>query len=680
MNLQSKTVTDLPKFSTINPKNIEKDLTQLLDKNRKKIRQLLEENIAFTWDNLLRPLENIQDELHHYWSPVSHLHSVATSDILRKAYGACVPKLSEYSTELGHNEKLFRAIQSIADSKDYQKLNPAQKKVVADHLRDFRLAGIGLPEKQKKQFTELSKQLAELATKFEENILDATQGWVKHITDEKQLAGMPKSVVESAAEAALHRGLEGWVFTLEAPSYIGVMKYADSAELRKEMYFAYTTRASDQGPNAGQWLNSKVMTDILQKRAELAKLLGFESYAEYSLSTKMVKKPEQVLAFLNELAEASYKGAEADFKYLSDFAKKQFQIEKLNAWDLAYYGEKLRQHDYDVSQEQIRPYFPEYKVLSGLFAIVKKLFNIEIHPVSSVDVWHPEVRCFSVHNVDGSLRAHFYLDLYARENKRSGAWMDDARMRRRLDNGAIQLPAAYITCNFNRPLKDQPALFTHEEVITLFHEFGHSLQHMLTTVEYSEVSGINGIPWDAVEVASQFLENWVWESEPVQLLAEHYQTKKSLPEELFKKMHKAKNFQSAMQMMRQLEFSLFDFRLHMEFDPNIENQVQKILDEVRQKVAVYKVPEFNRFQHSFSHIFAGGYAAGYYSYKWAEVMAADAFSLFEEKGIFDPETSQKFLSTFLQSGGVPDPLDLFIQFRGRKPDIQALLKQSGIVA
>lgn len=668
----------LPTFSDVKIDQVEKNISSIITQNCHEIDSLLKQN-QFTWDNLIYPLECLNDKLHNAWSPINHMNAVVNSNKLRQVYNQCVPKLTEYSTALGQNTHLYQAICAIAKSKEFTKLDFAQKKVIENEIRDFKLAGVGLAEQEKKQFTDISKQLAELTTKFEENVLDATQGWQKHTTSAEEVQGIPKHALHAAAELAKHNQKAGWIFTLEAPSFIAVITYADSAKLRKEMYWAYITRASNEGPNAGKWDNSQVMQAILQKRLNLVRFLEFNNYAEYSLATKMVKKPEKVLSFLQQLIALSLPKAKQEFAELCQFAKENFNVEYLEAWDIAYYSEKLRQHRYAISQEELRPYFPEYKVVAGLFAIVEKLFQVRCQEIHDFDSWHPDVRCFALYDKTGKLCSAFYFDLYARENKRGGAWMDDCRVRRRLANGRLQIPVAYVTCNFNAPIGDEPALFTHEEVITLFHEFGHSLQHMLTKIDYTDVSGINGVPWDAVEVASQFLENWAWEKESLAFISEHYQSKQSLPNEMFAKMHRAKNFQAAMMMMRQLEFALFDFRLHMEFDPNYPNQIQHILDEVRTAVSVVPTAKFNRFQHAFSHIFAGGYAAGYYSYKWAEVMAADAFALFKENGIFDQATSEKFLTTFLQSGGAISPEKLFINFRGRKPQIEALLKQSGII-
>ena len=669
----------LPLFSTIKTEEIEPKLDQLLKSNRQKIQELLQQQKPFSWDNLMHPLEDVEDLLNEFWEPIAHMNAVVNTPALRDVYNACLPKLTDYYTELSHDQKLYEAIGSIEQRLEYQRLNQPQRKVIDNELRDFKLSGIALPEAKKKHFAKLSKQLARLNSKFEENILDATQGWTKHITDEKKLAGLPEHAIAAAKQAAEQRQKEGWIFTLEAPSYFAVITHAKSRRLREEIYHAFCTRASDQGPTASRWDNSDVMQDILKCRLELSRLLGFNNFAEYSLATKMVKTPQEAIDFLNQLVDASLPKARAEFKDLSEFSKKELGIKKLEIWDVTFASEKLRQHRYAISQEELRPYFPEPQVLQGLFDIVDRLFNVRIEELHTVDVWHQDVRCFALYDVKGELRSYFYFDLYARGNKRGGAWMDDARPRHRLNNSELQLPIAFVTCNFNPPVGKDPALFSHIDVVTLLHEFGHALQHMLTKIDYVDVSGINGIPWDAVEVASQFLENWAWEKEPLKLLSKHYKTGEPLPDALFNKMHKAKNFQSAMLMVRQLEFALFDMYLHVEFDSHQNNQIQMILQKVRERVRVIPVPEFNRFQHAFSHIFAGGYAAGYYSYKWAEVMASDAFSLFEEKGIFDRNTAQHFLTYILEPGGSEDPAKLFKAFRGRGPTVDSLLKHSGII-
>ncbi len=673
------TTNNLPQFQ-LDTDTIVSRLQKLLDQNRQAIAGLLTQSTPFTWNNLIHPWENLDDHLHHFWSPINHLNAVMNTSALRQAYNKALPLLTNYHTEIGHNQALYQAVCQIAESENYAQLDDAQKMVINHMLRDFKLAGIALPPAEKKLFADLSTDLSRLGTQFEENVLDATNGWTKHITDRDQLAGLPELEIEAAKATAKDKQLEGWLLTLEMPSYLGVMLHANSAALRQEMYTAFVTRASDQGPNAGKWDNSQVMSDILQLRRKRAQLLDFNNYAEQSLATKMVSSPAQVLEFLNHLLTATKEKAATEFQELSQFALEQGGIKKLEVWDIAYYSEKLRQKRYSISEEELRVYFPLSKVITGLFAIVGRLFDIEIKPVGHANVWHPDVTCYAIYDLEGHLRSYFYFDLYSRPNKRGGAWMDEYSRRRKISATETQLPVAYITCNFHPPAGETPSLLSHEEVTTLFHEFGHGLQHMLTQENYASVSGINGIPWDAVELCSQFLENWAWEKESIHLITEHYQTKQPLPEELLQRMHHARNFQKAMQIMRQLEFALFDFELHLNFEPDQKDQIKNILDQVRSRTAVYPVPTFNRFQHSFSHIFGGGYAAGYYSYKWAEVMACDAFGLFKEKGIFDPIVSKKFLHTFLEKGGAIDPAELFIQFRGRPPEINALLQLYGVTS
>lgn len=668
----------LPPFNKIKIEHIEPAIDSILENNRKKISELLQQP-AYTWQNLMQPLEDISDSLTNAWSPVRHLHAVMSSPELRQTYSHVLPKLTEYGTEVSQNVNLYNAVNSIAICNNFSQLSTAQKKIIENELRDFRLAGVHLPEQQKQRYAELNKKLAQLTTQFEEHLLDATQAWTYTVTDEKELSGLPALAIASAAQAAKAKNIKGWLFTLEMPSYQAVMTYADSAKFREQMYFAFVTRASDLGPNAGKFDNSKVMNEILKTRHEMAQLLGFQNFAEYSLATKMAKTPHEVLSFLEELANASLAKAKQDFAELSQFAKQNYGVDQLQPWDVAYYSEKLRQHLFNFTSEELRPYFPENQVLHGMFEVVHRLYGINIKEIDTEEKWHKNVRLFAIYDEQKELRGKFYLDLYARTNKRGGAWMDESRIRRKLTDGSIQTPVTYLTCNLNPPVNDEPALFNHDEVQTLFHEFGHGLQHMLTKIDYAGVSGINGIPWDAVEIASQFMESWCWEKPGIDLIARHYKTGEKLPDELFTKMLNAKNFQSAMQMVRQLEFAIFDFRLHKEFDPTIENQIQKILDEVRQKITVVPIAKFNRFQHSFSHIFAGGYAAGYYSYKWAEVLACDAFSKFEENGIFDHQTGLEFLQCILEPGGSVDPMELFIKFRGRPPKIDALLRQNGII-
>ncbi|MCP4597987.1 oligopeptidase A [Neptuniibacter sp.] len=666
----------LPTFSQIKADQIEPAIDQILADNREIAAKLVAELDQPDWDSLVAPLEEMNDRLSKAWSPVSHMNAVVNSDELRDAYNACLPKLSQYWTEMGQNHDIYTAFNKLAESESFSQLSEAQQKVVTNTLRDFRLSGIALNDSDKQRYAELQQKLSELTTKFSENVLDASNDWNKLITDEAELAGLPPMALAAAKQLAEAKEQEGWLLTLDFPSYLAAITYADNRELRKEVYTAFSTRASDQGPGEGKWDNTDVMTQILDLRLELAQLLGFENYAEYSLATKMAETPDQVIKFLNDLAEKSLPVAKRDYQQLCDFANQEHGVSDLQAWDLAYYGEKLKQAEYAISEEQIRPYFPLPKVLDGLFAVAGKLFDIQISEVEEFDRWHKDARLFEISR-GGELIARFFLDLYAREKKRGGAWMDDCRVRRRLDDGALQLPVAYMVCNFSSPVGDDPALLSHNEVTTMFHEFGHGLHHMLTKIECADVSGINGVAWDAVELPSQFLENWCYEPEALVLISGHYQTGEALPQELLDKMLAARNFQSGMMMVRQLEFSLFDFRLHREYLPG-KTDVQALLNDVRSKVAVITPPVFNRFQHSFSHIFAGGYAAGYYSYKWAEVLSADAFSRFEEEGIFNTETGNSFRSNILEMGGSKEPMALFVAFRGREPEVDALLRHSGI--
>ena len=674
------TMSGLPPFAQIKPEHVEPAIDSLLAENRRTVEQLLSGTNEYTWDNLVQPLEDMDDRLSRVWSPVSHMNSVMNSEALRDAYNACLPKLSEYGTEMGQNVGLYEAYKAVKDSSDYDRLDTAQKKVIENALRDFHLSGVDLPNDKKDRFKEIRQQLSQLTTKFEENVLDATQGWTRQVEDEARLAGLPESAQAMAKQAAAQKELNGWLFTLDFPSYFAVMTYADDRDLRSEMHEAFVTRASDQGPNAGKWDNSQVMEDILALRHELAQLLGYNSYAERSLVTKMADTPERVLGFLHDLAKRSKPVADKELHELEEFARIEHGVAKLEPWDIGYYSEKLRQHTYAISQEELKPYFPETSVINGMFGVVKRLYGISIKQVDGTEVWHPDVRFYEIRAEDGTLRGEFYLDLYARENKRGGAWMDDCIGRKRNADQSVQTPVAYLTCNLTPPIGEDPALFTHDEVITLFHEFGHGLHHMLTSVDHVGVSGINGVAWDAVELPSQFMENWCWEKQALDLIASHYKTGKNIPDELYNKMYAARNFQAGMQMMRQIEFALFDFRLHLEFDPAVGARIQQTLDELRQEVAVIKPAAYNRFQHGFTHIFAGGYAAGYYSYKWAEVLSADAFSLFEEEGIFNHQTGLKFLHAVLEQGGTREPMELFVEFRGREPRIDALLRHSGIAA
>ncbi|MFK0667125.1 oligopeptidase A [Aeromonas salmonicida] len=680
MNNPLLTMDSLPPFSQIQPEQVQAAVTQAIADCKQKISDVLAQRDSHTWDSLIAPLEEVNDRLARVWSPVSHLNSVLNSEALRAAHDACLPLLSEFQTYVGQHEGLYQAYLGLCESDDFPRLDGAQRKEIQNTLRDFRLSGIGLPAEAQQRYGEIQARLSELASRFSNNVLDATQGWTKLVSDEAELAGLPQSVLAAARQLAEQKGQQGWLFTLDIPSYLPVMMYADNRELRAELYEAFTTRASDQGPNAGKWDNSAIMTELLTLRRELAKLLGFGNYAELSLATKMAEKTEQVVGFLTDLAAKSLPQGKAELEEIRTFAAEYHGQRELAAWDLPYYAEKLKQHKFSISDEQLRPYFPANKVVKGLFEVVKRVFGIKVRERLGIDTWHPDVRFYDIFDAEDELRGSFYLDLYAREHKQGGAWMDVCLGRRYRQDGSLQKPVAYLTCNFNGPVDGKPALFTHDEVVTLFHEFGHGIHHMLTQIDVAGVAGINGVAWDAVELPSQFLENWCWESEALAFISGHHETGEPLPADLLEKMLTARNFQAAMQMLRQLEFALFDFRLHQEFDPANPDQIPTLLAEVRSQVAVMTPPAFNRFQHSFSHIFAGGYAAGYYSYKWAEVLSADAFSRFEEEGIFNPATGQSFLKNILEKGGSKEPMELFRAFRGREPQVDALLRHSGIAA
>ncbi len=683
MNNPLLNITGLPAFSRIQPEHVEPAIDTILATNRKQLEHLLDRLLAqpdtLNWESLVLPLEEMEETLSKAWSPVSHLNAVMNTPALRDAYNACLPKLSDYATEMGQNPHLYSAFKQIAESSAYQQLTPAQQKIVDNALRDFKLSGIELSGEQQQRYKETMQRLAELGAKFQQNLLDATNAWTKQIHSVDQLAGLHDTAIQLARQAAEQRQQEGWLLTLEAPSYLSVMTYADDRALRQEVYEAYVTRASDQGPYAGRWDNTPVMEEILALRHTSATLLGFDNFAERSLATKMAKDTSQVLDFLNRLAKKSLTVAKAELEELKQFARDKYHLAQLEAWDILYYSEKLKQHKHAISEQELKPYFPETRVIPGLFAIVEKLYGLKIQELESVDCWHPSVRFFEIYDANDELRGQFYLDLYARQHKQGGAWMDVCLSRKHV-GGRTQYPVAYLTCNLTPPAGDDPALLTHNEVLTLFHEFGHGLHHMLTRVDYPSVSGINGVAWDAVELPSQFMENWCWEEESIQLISGHYHSGEKLPAELLKRLRAARNFQSGMQMVRQLEFAIFDFRLHLEYSPEQGARIYPLLDEVRKQVAVIEPPSFNRFPHSFSHIFAGGYAAGYYSYKWAEVLSADAFSVFEEHGLFDTNSGRRFLQSILEQGGARDPMELFIEFRGREPTIDALLRHSGLAA
>ncbi|MGN2622591.1 oligopeptidase A [Stutzerimonas balearica] len=666
---------DLPPYSEIRPEHVEPAIDSILGDNRVAIEELLSRPAErLDWQTLVVGLDEMNARLGRAWSPVSHLNAVCNSPELRSAYEACLPKLSAYYTELGQNRALFEAYKALAEGPAAAGFEVAQKTILEHSLRDFRLSGIDLPPVEQQRFGAIQMKLAELGSRFSNQLLDATQAWTKHLTDEAALAGLPDSAKGQMKQAAETKGLDGWLITLEFPSYYAVMTYADDRALRQEVYTAYSTRASDQGPNAGQFDNGPVMEEILDLRQELAKLLGYASYAELSLATKMAESTEQVLGFLRDLAVRSKPFAEKDLAELRAFAAEQ-GLDDLKSWDTGYYAEKLRQSRYSLNQEELRAYFPIDKVLAGLFAVVQRLYGIEIVELEDFDAWHPEVRLFEIRE-HGEHVGRFFFDLYARANKRGGAWMDGARDKRRDAEGRLISPVANLVCNFTPPVGERPALLTHDEVTTLFHEFGHGLHHLLTRVEHAGASGINGVAWDAVELPSQFMENWCWEPEGLALISGHYQTGEPLPQEKLERMLAAKNFQSGMMMVRQLEFSLFDFELHATHGDG--RSVLEVLEAIRDEVSVLRPPRENRFPNSFAHIFSGGYAAGYYSYKWAEVLSSDAFSRFEEEGVFNAETGRAFREAILARGGSQEPMVLFVDFRGREPSIDALLRHLGL--
>ena len=665
--------TDLPPFNEVKNEHMLGAIQKITQNNLEQIDRLCSVDAETGWSTIVE-LEKLDNRLGKAWAPISHLNAVKNSKELRVIFDECLQLLSDYSAKVNQNKALFKKYEGIGASEN--NLNSAQKKVVDDALRDFRLSGIDLPEDKQARYTAVRKSLSALGSKFDQNVLDATMAWSKHFSSAEPLKGLPKSALDSAQQAAKEKDLEGYLITLEYPSYFAVITYAEDEALRKEIYLAYTTRASEQGPHAGQFDNSTIMSEILELRQELAALLGFEHYAAYSLATKMADSVEQVFKFLEQLVSCSLAQGKKELAELCEYASSTFGVNTLNAWDVAFYSEKLRLHLFDISDEKLRSYFPEDKVIAGMFTITRELFGVSIEQKDSNVLWHPDVKYYEIFdNETGQKLAAFFLDLYARANKRGGAWMDDYQGRFSYDDKK-QLPIAFLTCNFSAPTAAGPVTLTHNEVTTLFHEFGHGIHHMLTKVEYLSVSGINGVPWDAVELPSQFMENFCWQEESLALISSHVETGLPLPAEVLKKMLDARNFQSAMQMLRQLEFSLFDLRIHSKKEGSVDIQAE--LDQVRKEVAVLIPPSFNRFQHGFSHIFSGGYAAGYYSYKWAELLSADAFSKFEEEGILNKEVGASFKETVLANGGAVPPLDLFQAFRGREPTIDALLRHSGI--
>ena len=677
----------LPDFPALRAEHIRPAVEQVLEENRAALQAILanEQNrTAPDWHSLMDALDDLDDRLTKVWSTASHLNSVANTPDIREAYNDCQPLVTEYYAALGQNEQLYACVEVLSERADALKLDGSQRKIIADTLLDFRLAGVSLPAVEKKRFADIQTRLSHLANVFSNNVLDATRAWTRHLTDDSLLGGVPDMTVQAAARAASAKGLQGYLLTLDFPCYYAVMTYADNEALREEMYRAFATRASDQALTAApeKLDNYQHIREILQLRQEMALLLGYGNYAELSVARKMAKSTDQVNAFLDDLIRYSRPAAEDEYQALCEFARKDHGVDTLNAWDVGYYSEKLRKQNYDISQEELRVWFPLDKVRQGLFAIVETLYGVQVEEDTSVGVWDPAVAFYNIRR-DGEIVARFYFDLFTREGKRGGAWMADCRSRRLITEGGLavqqQIPVAYLVCNFAPPADDgTPALLTHNDVTTLFHEFGHGLHHMLTRENYLRCSGITGVAWDAVELPSQLMENWCWDPESIGLISAHYQTGEPLPKALLDKMLAAKNFQSGMRSVRQLEFALFDFALHQARVDMSHDFVGELLDRTRRKTAVYPVPDYYRFQNSFSHVFAGGYAAGYYSYKWAEVLSADVFSRFEETGVLNPETGKAFLDKILSRGGGADALTLFSDFMGREPDLAALLRQEGL--
>ena len=672
-----KPIEQLPKFSQISAHTIKRDIEATLKANRVSINRLVAKD-EITWDSFVKPLSLLEDALSKEWSPVRHLNSVKSSEPLREAYNECLPLLSEYSTEMSQNKALYNGFVSISDSEDFKHLNIAQKKTINDALKHFKLGGVDLKGDGRERYQKLQVELAELQSTYENNILDATQSWQHLINDEKNLAGLPDYAKQMLEQLAQQKDLPGYRVTLDMPCYVAVISYADDRELRQKIYETYTSRASDIGITDKKFDNAQIMEKIVAKRHEKSVLLGFANYSDYSLETKMADSTEQVIEFLYDLAQRSKPAATTEVKERQQYAESLGFEGELQPWDFAYYSEKLKQHRYQITDEDLKPYFSDKGVISGLFNIVNTLYDIKIDQIEEgIDLWDSSVHFYQIKDKHDQVIGQFYLDLYARENKRGGAWMDECINRYHID-GQTQIPVAYLTCNLTPPIGEKSALFTHDEVITLFHEFGHGLHHMLTKIDVPDVAGINGVEWDAVELPSQFMENYCWQKDALKLFAKHYQTGETLPDDLFDKMTAAKNFQSALQMLRQIEFSLFDIKLHQSQNVKHADEIQTILDQVRNEVSVVKTSANNKFQNGFSHIFAGGYAAGYYSYKWAEVLSADAFAAFEEEGIFNKETGQRFLNCILEQGGSRPAIESFHCFRGRDPDIDALLRHTGI--
>jgi len=679
-------VAGLPKFNEVKPEHISPAVDSLIAEGRALVEQLATSTETPTWENFALKLEDHSEKLGRAWSQVGHMNAVVNSPELREAYNDNLAKLTDYGSDISQDERLYAKFKAIQASSAFAKLSPTQQTIINHEVRDFKLGGAELPANEKARFKTVSEELSKLGAKFEENILDNTNDFKYIVENVADLAGLPEDAIEAAAEAAKTDGKVGYQFSLQFPSYMPVLQYADNRALRETLYRAYATRASelskaDENGNP-KWDNTQLISDILKLKQEEARMLGFKNYAELSLATKMADTPKQVTDFLDTLAKRAKPYAEKDMQELLAYAKK-LDINELQAWDVGYVSEKLREDKYAFSDQEVKQYFPESKVLAGLFKVTETIFGVQVRKAEA-PVWHADAAFYEISDSQNKPIAYFYLDLYARNNKRGGAWMDECITRRKKLNtqnqSIIELPVAFLTCNFSAPVGGKPALFTHDEVITMFHEFGHGLHHMLTQVDDYSVSGIKGVEWDAVELPSQFMENFCWEWEVLRHMTAHVETGAQLPRELFDKMVAAKNFQAGMQTVRQIEFSLFDMRLHGEFDPNGKQTALDLIEQVRDEVAVVRPPKWNRFPNSFSHIFAGGYAAGYYSYKWAEVLSADAYSLFEEMGTLSAEAGSRFKNEVLAKGGSRPAMESFVAFRGREPSLDALLRHNGMAS
>lgn len=663
----------LPSFSKIDTNNIEKEITKIIAANKKQLDSIKQESNSLKF---LNGLEELDIKLSNAWSPVSHMNSVVSNANLRAAYQNCLPLLIDYNLTLGQDQDVYFKYEDIFDQMTHR--SPEVEKSIELKLRDFKLSGVKLESTDQQDFRDISNELSKFSTEFSNNVMDCTDEWTYHVTDQDSVKGVPSESLKIASDRAREKGKDGYLFGLDAPTYTSILKNAKNESLRSAFHYAFATRASKKGPHDEKYDNTNFMYKILDRRLKKAKMLGFKNYAEYSLASKMVKEPEEVLDFLYQLLEKAKPQAKKEIDELRLFARNKYKVEKLNPWDISYYSELQKEKLFNLSDEELKQYFPLSKVLTGLFSILNKIYKVSLKKNQHADVWHNDVSCYDIFDCHGSLIGHIYLDLFARQHKRGGAWMDECRVRCFTDN-IKQLPVAYLTCNFNQAVGDAPALLTHYDVVTLFHEFGHCLHHLLSEINLPSISGINGVPWDAVELPSQIHENWCWSKESLALISEHYQTKEPLPDDMLKQLVQQKNYQSGMFLLRQVTFAIFEFKLHLNFHPDKEvSQIQAILDEVRAEVEVLPYADYDQFQHSFSHVFAGGYAAGYYSYLWAEVLAANCFEKFKTNGIFDYNTGKEFLDKILSKGGSIDFNTAVTDFCGREISVEPLLKRYGI--